>query len=545
MTRPSDLELVGTNNPEKDVSLTRWNTVMGLMETGLAVTPQQFGASFDNVTDDYAAFRNALDYLEDQDPASDGGSNGTLYVPPGRYYLSEMLSLHSPVRIRGEGAGMAGGRATQLRWPSGSAGIVVNYVHSDGYDAPIGGNIGTADGSIIEGLALNGGTENGAWAGGAAYDPDAEADGILLRGRAAIRDCQASYFQRNGMAVLAGSDGNPLFGNANCFAIERCRTTVNGLHGLHIAGTDANAGLVSLVDASFNRRWGINDESFLGTTLIGCHTDANGLGNGSTDIDSIVSWPAGGQRYAVVHGQEAAAATTEPGTDPDVWMECGDSIGGREWFSGITVRSGGGYKGGLLLGCYSEGGQGPSQLTTAIGGLHGSGFRQGLKAFSTSGSWLASVDVAQTLNDGTTREIKLGDSTAGDNLFRTMRHNGMTADAYWHERHQAKDIFAFMYGGGTIFRAGGVPDSGSFANAGTAGPLQLLFQANNLSVRIHDDANGDGRRIYYGSAAPTTGVHAQGEIVFNTGAAASGSVGWVCVTGGTPGTWKTFGAISA
>ena len=38
-------------------------------------------------------------------------------------------------------------------------------------------------------------------------------------------------------------------------------------------------------------------------------------------------------------------------------------------------------------------------------------------------------------------------------------------------------------------------------------------------------------------------VWAKGDIVYNTGAAAGGKVGWVCVTAGTPGTWKAFGAI--
>jgi hypothetical protein len=52
-------------------------------------------------------------------------------------------------------------------------------------------------------------------------------------------------------------------------------------------------------------------------------------------------------------------------------------------------------------------------------------------------------------------------------------------------------------------------------------------------------------RISYGSAAPTTGRHEVGEIVFNTAPAASGTIGWTCVTAGSPGTWKTFGAISA
>jgi hypothetical protein len=49
----------------------------------------------------------------------------------------------------------------------------------------------------------------------------------------------------------------------------------------------------------------------------------------------------------------------------------------------------------------------------------------------------------------------------------------------------------------------------------------------------------------YGTAAPTTGANVVGNIVWNTAPTAGGNIGWVCVTAGTPGTWKTFGAIAA
>lgn len=55
----------------------------------------------------------------------------------------------------------------------------------------------------------------------------------------------------------------------------------------------------------------------------------------------------------------------------------------------------------------------------------------------------------------------------------------------------------------------------------------------------------DTNSISFGTAAPVTGDWIQGDIVFNTGASGSGFVGWVCTTSGTPGTWKTFGVISA
>lgn len=45
------------------------------------------------------------------------------------------------------------------------------------------------------------------------------------------------------------------------------------------------------------------------------------------------------------------------------------------------------------------------------------------------------------------------------------------------------------------------------------------------------------------AAAPTTGAHQVGEIVFKLAPTAGDWIGWVCVTAGTPGAWKQFGAI--
>lgn len=46
------------------------------------------------------------------------------------------------------------------------------------------------------------------------------------------------------------------------------------------------------------------------------------------------------------------------------------------------------------------------------------------------------------------------------------------------------------------------------------------------------------------SAVPTTGTWVQRDIVWNGGPISGNFIGWVCVAPGTPGTWKTFGAIS-
>lgn len=55
-----------------------------------------------------------------------------------------------------------------------------------------------------------------------------------------------------------------------------------------------------------------------------------------------------------------------------------------------------------------------------------------------------------------------------------------------------------------------------------------------------------GRRVFYqnGTSAPVSGSYVQGDIFYDLIPTAGGFAGIVCVTGGTPGTWKTFGAIS-
>lgn len=52
-------------------------------------------------------------------------------------------------------------------------------------------------------------------------------------------------------------------------------------------------------------------------------------------------------------------------------------------------------------------------------------------------------------------------------------------------------------------------------------------------------------KTYIGTTAPTTGTWIVGDRFYNTAPVASGYEGWVCVTAGTPGTWKGFGVIQA
>ncbi len=53
-----------------------------------------------------------------------------------------------------------------------------------------------------------------------------------------------------------------------------------------------------------------------------------------------------------------------------------------------------------------------------------------------------------------------------------------------------------------------------------------------------------GRQGDLGTDAPSSGTWAKGDIVWNTSPSAGAYIGWTCTAGGTPGTWKGFGAIA-
>jgi hypothetical protein len=58
-------------------------------------------------------------------------------------------------------------------------------------------------------------------------------------------------------------------------------------------------------------------------------------------------------------------------------------------------------------------------------------------------------------------------------------------------------------------------------------------------------SSGTAHAQTVGTAAPTTDTWQRGNIIWNTTPTAGGYAGWICTTGGTPGTWKEFGAIEA
>lgn len=79
---------------------------------------------------------------------------------------------------------------------------------------------------------------------------------------------------------------------------------------------------------------------------------------------------------------------------------------------------------------------------------------------------------------------------------------------------------------------------------GTSSDFNLLQSLRLFNNNVRVDTRG-GKNQIFSTAAPTSETWAVGDITWNTAPAAGGTIGWVCTTAGTPGTWKTFGTIAA
>lgn len=95
----------------------------------------------------------------------------------------------------------------------------------------------------------------------------------------------------------------------------------------------------------------------------------------------------------------------------------------------------------------------------------------------------------------------------------------------------------------------------SFARAGSGtnhGLIANNVAGDNVSVPFTGIGSGASSNVkvhnnewQFDTAAPSSGFHNVGEIVYKSDVAAGGSFGWVCVTAGSPGTWKALPNVAA
>lgn len=81
----------------------------------------------------------------------------------------------------------------------------------------------------------------------------------------------------------------------------------------------------------------------------------------------------------------------------------------------------------------------------------------------------------------------------------------------------------------------------ALASGEQSAPLQILRKVNANLIRYQQG----GVNVTTGTAAPVAGTWTRGDIVWNTTPSAAGAPGWMCVTAGSPGTWKAMANVAA
>lgn len=497
------------------------------------------GPAANGTTDDFPKLRLLLDAV-----LTGTGwyrSGPTVFLPNGRYFMGQTIELKEIVRLTGNSSGLPADSGPELIFPADTTGIIVHRYNTLGGGVEATATTG-ADSSIIEGLKLS-----------STVGTDPGKHGIWLRARAVVRNVHIQGFSGNGVNIVASAGGGAsVEGNANNWRLDTLRIQGCGGHGVYADNADANAGTAVAVDASANRLRGIYDSSFLGNTWIGCHVDANCYD--SVNGRSAYATFNGGTYHAVPGATETQLRTTQPGTNAAVWRACGPTSYALAWTGSNpvgTFRQGGGYHGddpnarSLFLGSYAEGGQGLtwlSQHSLAVGGfLAEVPVVSGVWTEGRFGDvWSPTGFVSQGTNAaGTTTvlaelggDANNGDvlrwSRTGENDWRVKFAGSSSSDVAFVHANSDGRVPLFFTGENTAYWMG------------TSGPVRYTAVIPTLAL----GAGTTVRRQTTGTAAPASGAWAPGDIVWNASPAAGGFAGWICTAGGSPGTWKTFGAIS-
>lgn len=462
------------------------------------LTPQMFGAVPSPTAtatvgvDSYQAFRDALDssdFVWNEGHTNHSGL--ALYIPQGRYRLSQTIHLKRTHRIYGDFGGYAYGSGPVLLWPTGVTGIVV-HAYNTGIDGSIESPPTTAaTGTRIEGLTLTG-------VRGGAVDIHG-GHGIKILTKTYIANCMILRFSGNGIHMQAGGGD----GNINVAGVNAVSCYQNDGHGFYADGADSNAVSIVNLDCSHNSGWGIYDSSFLGNTYIACHTSTNALGpykaDGSVSTTFIGCYSENdqapsdiGPTHIVIGGAHAANFTT--GVLP---------------LSGIKT-----YTNSLRLSSAKA-------------------MSQNLKAYVSIGYDEGGAAGIMSLRYGGL-DLPSGTPNPYPNSYWTWKVHD-TGYLYMDWSNVGGSNVMELHNRNVYTVANGRPRDGADTFSGAAGgngvPIGLPLGYLDL---------GGLTRITR-TAVPTIGSRLRGDIVWNSNPSTNGIIGWVCTVAGTPGTWLPMG----
>lgn len=411
-------------------------------------------------------------------------SGGTIIIPAtasNSWVISQTLNVRKKAHIIGQIAQGTGEKGTTLVFPANTSGIVFNSIDTSLYTTvPIDAALPGAYGSILENVALFGNKA-----------ASTSGDGVVVRCSMECRGVAARNFFRYGFRIYADlGTGGSTEGDANQWVLYRCQSILNGDHGVYVNGDDANVGVAMKVFSQLNGGYGFYDNSLIGNTYIGCDTAANTLG--------------------AMSATRASASNTVIG----LW----EDGGGTSQFDGATQTIIGGNAGN------------PSPTSTSFFQYGGVAQRKPFGYVNNRGSQQV----------GSTLGTRVSDTSMTVSTYGATTENA-TLDAWKFQFDETEKAWFLQYANSAAFTPIAYLNSAAslYTLKGFAGPV---FR-NGYAVRSTGVINTSLVRML-GTAAPVTGTWVVGDIVYNSAPVAGGTIGFVCTTAGTPGTWKTFGAIS-
>jgi len=501
------------------------------------INVQWFGFVPDGVTDNYANFVALKTWLINHRAKSDPSNPSYNYF--GRlhpiffpaafdyYKFSQTLNFEYACTILG-----APNYSSKLLFPADSVGIALWFV--DQYSTGT-----SSDDNLIKDLYIRASLDG-------SYDTTAH--GIKVKAPSNFYHVQVVDFGGSGFDFNSTDPSNS---NVDFCIIDNCKATGN-LDGMNVRGGEANVLRIYNGDYSINRRWGVNDNGFLGNFYYAVHTAVNGVV--TSGQKTFVIHRTGGIGIRYQYAAKYDGFLTMPGDSADWeddWVLIGDSTvfyngNAPDYVAGTYYWQGGSYhlETGTLLNCYDEGGQMGrrlGQFGTSLFGIHGAA-TNGDQGFQWN-----SIGVFQ--------------SSYGKKMNLTLPGSGYAVGVIGAEYSDLTNTDLTFYkssGQGLRIRYDTTSNFGQFVDLGTgtsrtyltsaaATPATygrtsfldgVLYNIGGSYIGSFDDSKAN--LIVYGTTVPASGTWSQGDLVIKRNVSAADTYGWRCTVGGTPGTWETL-----
>lgn len=494
------------------------------------INVKDFGAKGDGITDDTAAFQSAINALPINPSvpvrAPKGYANGgILFIPTGRYRISDRLMTKRGMLVLGEGA-----ESSQIL--SFSPVGLFTHILADG-----GGYV--PDALTFIGLSI--------WQD-ASITPVSGAGIEIVPPITAFRAVR--LYARD--IIIEGTYYGIKLANTIGSSVQDTILTKTVSHGLYVVGPvpwiGAHEYILGLHVTNSGNRYIC--------TVPGVSAGSGGpSGTGSDIVDGTAHWA-----YVAAEGTGTATSTSTRISNTYAYLSAtgdGFHIEASTYFS--------------LYGCASDSNKHYGyQLNSTNGfGMYHCGAEQngrgGVHIFLSTGPTIVGLTVVQGaaavdydplvwthgtvwayVNAGTIigSMFSGADSSRGygiwiDSISSLVSLNNSYLGLYFSTQSETSQLTLASYGKITMPFSGGA--NGRFAfGAQTPDALATLLLGGTQPLRL---GSTSGPIVAYGTAAPVTGTWTQGSRVINSAATVGQPKGWICTVAGTPGTWVSEGIL--